>query len=76
MAEPQPLRLRPDPAGGAYKTASPQSRDLLAVIGERWERGEKERGTVELERGVENFKQGLACIDEPLNHCMVCAQGL
>jgi len=34
------LRLRPDPGEGAYKTTSP-ARPPLAVIGERWERGEK-----------------------------------
>ena len=54
-AEPQPSRgSAPDPAEGAYKTASPRS--IIAVIGEKDGRGEKERGTVE-----HGYEQGSIC---------------
>ena len=45
----------------------PQSPVPDPLAERRWERGEKELGSVELGRGgAQNFKQGLACIDEPL----------
>ena len=60
-------------------TASPVPKSLRCYRREMGERREREReremGSVELGRGVANFKQGLACIVN-FNHCMVCAQGL
>ena len=61
-AEPQPLRFCPDPAGGAYKTASPRPLNCY-----RREMGEERKRVLwSMGAGVGNLKQGLACIDEPL----------